>query len=189
MLVLYSLTNLSRLGLKKYIRPNLLRNLVIDRPNQVWAMDITYIPMKRGFLYLTAIIDLYNRYVVGRSISNSLDASFSLGVMKDAISRHGKPEIINSDQGSQFTSHEWAEYMDKEGLKISMDGKGRVIDNILIEHLWCSVKYDYVYIKGSSDGLELYHGLKEYFDYYNNELGHQGIDNQIPANLYFNKAA
>ena len=189
LMAIYPKKNLSRLGLKKYIRPYLLRDLTIDRPNQVWAIDITYIPLKHGFLYLTAIIDLYSRYVVGWGISNTLDASFSMGVMKDDITRHGKPEIINSDQGSQFTCHEWSEYMDKEGIKISMDGKGRAIDNIFIERLWRSVKYDYVYIKVPSDGLELYHGLKEHFGYYNNELCHQGINNQIPANFYFNRAA
>ena len=140
----------------------MLRNLVIDRSNQVRAIDITYIPIK-SFLYLAAIIDLYSRYVVGWGISNTLEASFNMGVMKDAISGHGKPEIINSDQGSQFTCHQWSEYMDNEGIKISMDGKGRAIDNIFIKRPWRSVKFDYIYFKGPSDGLEFYHGLKEHF--------------------------
>ena len=188
LMAIYPKRNLSRLGQAKYIRPYLLKDLRIVRPNQVWAIDITYIPMPKGFLYLTAIIDIYSRYVVAWGISNTLDASCSLNVTKEAILRYGKPEIINSDQGSQFTCHEWIEYLEKEEIKISMDGKGRAIDNIFIERFWRSVKYDYVYIKVPSDGLELYQGLKEYMDYYNNQLCHQGIDHQIPANKYFQAA-
>lgn len=188
LMAIYPKKNLSRLGQSKYIRPYLLRGLTIDHPNQVWAIDITYIPMPRGFLYLTAIIDVYSRYVVGWGISNSLDASSSLNVTKEAIQRYGKPEIINSDQGSQFTCHEWIELLEKEEIKISMDGKGRAIDNIFIERFWRSVKWDYVYIKVPADGLELYSGLKDYMDYYNNRLCHQGIDHQIPASLYKNVA-
>ncbi len=183
-MAIYPKKNLSRLGQAKYIRPYLLRDLKITRPNQVWAIDITYIPMPKGFLYLTAIIDVYSRYVVGWGISNSLDASCSLNVMKEAIQRYGKPEIINSDQGSQFTCHEWIELLEKEGIQISMDGKGMAIDNIFIERFWRSVKWDYVYIKVPADGLELYNGLKDYIDYYNNRLCHQGIDHQIPAIRY-----
>jgi putative transposase len=188
LMAIYPKKNLSRLGQAKYIRPYLLKGLTIDHPNQVWAIDITYIPMPRGFLYLTAIIDVYSRYVVGWGISNTLDASCSLEVTKEAIERHGKPEIINSDQGSQFTCHEWIELLEKEEIKISMDGKGRAIDNIFIERFWRSVKWDYVYIKVPADGLELYSGLKDYMDYYNNRLCHQGIDHQIPASLYKNVA-
>jgi putative transposase len=188
LMTIYPKKNLSRLGQAKYIRPYLLKDLTIVRPNQVWAIDISYIPMPKGFLYLTAIIDVYSRYVVGWGISNTLDASCSLNVTKEAIERYRKPEIINSDQGSQFTCNDWIEYLEKEEIKISMDGKGRAIDNIFIERLWRSVKYDYVYIKVPADGLELYQGLKEYFDYYNNELCHQGIDHQIPANKYYQAA-
>jgi len=184
LMAIYPKKNLSRLGQAKYIRPYLLKDLKITRPNQVWAIDITYIPMPKGFLYLTGIIDVYSRYVVGWGISNSLDASCSLNVTKEAIQRYGKPEIINSDQGSQFTCHEWIELLEKEEIKISMDGKGRAIDNIFIERFWRSVKWDYVYIKVPADGLELYKGLKDYMDYYNNRLCHQGIDHRIPATLY-----
>jgi putative transposase len=183
-MAIYPKKNLSRLGQAKYIKPYLLRGLKLTRPNQVWAIDITYIPMPKGFLYLTAIIDIYSRYVAGWGISNSLDASCSLNVTREALRRYGKPEIINSDQGSQFTCHEWIELLEKEEIKISMDGKGRAIDNIFIERFWRTVKWDYIYIEVPSDGLELYNGLKDYMDYYNNRLCHQGIGHKIPASLY-----
>lgn len=184
LMAIYPKKNLSKLGLKKYIHPYLLKGLSIERPNQVWAVDLTFIPMKNGFLYLTAIIDLYSRYVVGWGLSNSLEAEATLSVLKQAIKNHGKPDIINSDQGSQFTCEKWVEYLKDQDIQISMDGKGRVIDNIFIERLWRSVKYDYVYLHPASDGLELYQGLKEYFRYYNNELHHQGIGRKIPTELF-----
>ena len=133
LMAIYPKKNLSKLGLKKYIHPYLLKGLDISRPNQVWAIDITYIPMKNGFMYLTAIIDIYSRYIVGWGLSNTLEAEASLSVLKQAIKDHGKPEIINSDQGSQFTCEQWVEYLKKNDIKISMDGKGRAIDNIFIE--------------------------------------------------------
>lgn len=184
MMAIYPKRNLSKLGLIKYIRPYLLKGMKIEHPNQVWAIDITYIPMKNGFLYLTAIIDLYSRYIVGWGVSNTLDAEASLSVMKQAIKEHGKPEIINSDQGSQFTCEDWIEHMTKEGIIVSMDGKGRALDNIFIERFWRSLKYDYVYLHPANDGLELYQGLKDYINYYNYELHHQGIGRRIPADLY-----
>lgn len=184
LMAIYPKRNLSKLGLSKYIRPYLLKGLNIDRPNKAWAIDITYIPMKNGFLYLTAIIDIYSRYIVGWGISNTLDADASLSVMKQAIREHGKPEIINSDQGSQFTCEDWISLMKTEGIQVSMDGKGRAIDNIFIERFWRSLKYDYVYLNPANDGLELYQGLKEYMSYYNNELHHQGIGRKIPVELY-----
>lgn len=184
LMAIYPKRNLSKLGKAEYIRPYLLKGLVIDRPNQVWAIDITYIPMKKGFMYLTAIIDLYSRYVVSWNISNTLDAECSLEVLKNAISLYGRPEIVNSDQGSQFTSELWISYLEGEKIKISMDGKGRATDNIFIERLWRSVKYDYVYLNPANDGIELFRGLKEYFDYYNHRKTHQGIDRRIPASLY-----
>ena len=184
LMAIYPKRNLSKLGKAEYIRPYLLKGLVIDRPNQVWAIDITYIPMKKGFMYLTAIIDLYSRYVVSWNISNTLDAECSLEVLKNAISLYGKPELVNSDQGSQFTSELWISYLESEKIRISMDGKGRATDNIFIERLWRSVKYDYVYLNPANDGIELFRGLKEYFDYYNHRKTHQGIDRRIPASLY-----
>ena len=135
-------------------------------------------------MYLTAIIDVYSRYIVGWGISNTLEAEASLSVLKQAIKDHGKPDIINSDQGSQFTCEDWVTYLKEEDIQISMDGKGRWIDNIFIERFWKSVKYDHVYLHPASDGLELYQGLKEYFVYYNHELHHQGIGRRIPADLY-----
>jgi putative transposase len=184
MMAIYPKRNLSKLGLIKYIRPYLLKGMEIERSNQVWAIDITYIPMKNGFLYLTAIIDLYSRFIVGWGISNALDAEASLSVMKQAIKEHGKPEIVNSDQGSQFTCEDWIEHMAKESITVSMDGKGRALDNIFIERFWRSLKYDYVYLHPANDGLELYQGLKDYIRYYNQELHHQGIERRIPADLY-----
>ena len=183
-MAIYPKRNLSKLGLAKYIRPYLLKGLIISRANQVWEIDITYIPMAKGFLYLTAIIDVYSRYVVGWGLSNSLDADSSHKVLKEAILANGKPEIVNSDQGCQFTCHEWLEYLDKEIIQISMDGKGRAIDNIFIERLWRSVKYDHVYLWPANDGIELFKGLQGYFKHYNYELAHQGIGRQIPAILY-----
>jgi putative transposase len=183
-MAIYPKRNLSKLGLSKYIRPYLLRGLKIERPNQVWAIDITYIPMKKGFMYLTAIIDLYSRYIVGWGVSNSLEAEASLSVMKQAIRDHGKPEIINSDQGSQFTCEDWIKNMSDQEIKVSMDGKGRAIDNIFIERFWRSLKHDHVYLNPADDGLDLYKGLKEYMHYYNNKLGHQGIGRKIPADLF-----
>jgi putative transposase len=184
LMAIYPKKNLSKLGLKKYIHPYLLKGLKITRPNQVFAIDITYIPMKNGFLYLTAIIDVYSRYIVGWGISNTLDADASLSVLKQAIKDHGKPEIINSDQGSQFTCEQWVNYLKEEDIRISMDGKGRAVDNIFIERFFRSLKYDYVYLHPANDGVELYQGVKEYIQYYNHTRHHQGIGRKIPATLY-----
>jgi len=184
-MALYPKRNLSKLGHAKYLRPYLLRGMKIVRRNQVWEIDITYIAMAKGFMYLIAIIDVYSRYVVGWDIFNSLDAENCLAVLKNAIARHGKPEIINSDQGSQFTCALWTEYVEIElNITISMDGRGRATDNIYIERLWRTVKQDYVYICPASDGTELYQGLSKFFEYYNNVKTHQGIERRIPASLY-----
>jgi putative transposase len=183
-MAIYPKRNLSKLGNAKYIRPYLLRKLKIDHPNQVWAIDITYLPMAHGFMYLTAIIDVYSRFVVGWDVFNSLDAENSLEVLKRAIALYGKPEIINSDQGSQFTCALWTEYVDNAGIKISMDGKGRAIDNIFIERLWRTVKQDYVYLYPAENGSELYSGLRTFFNYYNTQKSHQGIGRISPEKLY-----
>lgn len=184
----YPKRNLSKLGQAKYVRPYLLRGLEITHANQVWAIDITYIPMAHGFMYLTAIIDLHSRFVVGWSIHNTLEAENCLGVLKAAVARYGKPAIINSDQGSQFTCALWTEYLEKEEILISMDGKGRATDNIFIERLWRTVKQDYVYLHPAVDGKELYKGLEEFLTFYNYEKTHQGIGRIRPADLYLNAA-
>lgn len=187
-MAIYPGRNLSRLGQARYIRPYLLKGLKIEKANQVWEIDITYVPMARGFMYLSAIIDVYSRYVVGWDIFNSLDAQNTLEVLKRAIGNHGKPGIINSDQGSQFTCVLWTEWVESQNIQISMDGRGRATDNIYIERLWRTVKRDYIYISPSGNGTELYKGLKMFLDYYNNMKRHQGIGRCIPATLY-NKVA
>ena len=183
-MAIYPKRNLSKLGSAKYIHPYLLRDMEITKPNQVWAIDITYIPMAKGFMYLTAIIDVYSRFVVGWNISNNLDAENCLQVLTVAIGKYGNPDIVNSDQGSQFTSALWTEYLDNEDIKISMDGKGRAIDNIFIERLWRTVKQDYIYLSPIENGLELYKGLEMFFDHYNKHKAHQGIGRVTPITLY-----
>ncbi|BDS11456.1 IS3 family transposase [Aureispira anguillae] len=165
--------------------PYLLRGLKIERPNQVWAMDITYIPMPKGFLYLTAVIDLYSRFVVSWSISNTMDALWCKNTLEEGIERYGKPEILNTDQGSQFTSKEFVKCVTKDyGIKFSMDGKGRCIDNVFIERLWWSVKYEDAYIREYLDGSALHTGMKKYFNKYNWERRHMGIDDERPCDRY-----
>jgi putative transposase len=186
-MAIYPRRNLSKTGHAKYKRPYLLKGLEITRPNQVWAIDITYIPLAKGFMYLTAIIDVYSRFIVGWDVFNSLDAENSLLVLKNAIAKYGMPEIINSDQGSQFTCALWTEYIENElkgQIKISMDSKGRATDNIFIERFWRTIKRDYVYLYTPENGTELYQGLHTFIDYYNNKKTHQGIERSIPAIIY-----
>ena len=165
---IYRRKNLTKLGMKEYIRPYLLNGLQITRATQVWCTDITYIPMRHGFMYLTAIIDVYSRKIVGWGISNSLAAQWCKNVLQEAISKYGEPEIINSDQGSQYTSALWTQYLEELGIKISMDGKGRALDNIWIERFWKSIMYNYIYLNPTDDGLELYEGVQDLIAYYNN---------------------
>lgn len=191
---LYGLLGISAIGPKPNtskrakghkIYPYLLKKLKIERPNQVWAMDITYIPVKGGFLYLCAIIDLYSRYVVNWSLSNTMSAEWCRDTLDEAIEMHGCPEILNTDQGSQFTSQLFAEYViQTRQIRLSMDGKGRAIDNIFIERLWRSVKYEHVYLFPASDGLECYRGLQDYFQYYNTQRRHQSIGEEAPMTIY-----
>jgi putative transposase len=168
--------------------PYLLRNLRIDRPNQVWATDITYIPMEKGYMYMVAIIDLYSRFVLNWSISNSMDAEWCQQVLEEAIEQYGHPEIINTDQGSQFTSEIFSKYVIKQGIRLSMDGKGRAIDNAFIERLWRSVKYEKIYLNPPKDGTDLYLKVAEYMQYYNHERRHEGIGDEIPSSLYVKSA-
>jgi len=167
-----------------YKFPYLLKGLKIEKCNQVWAMDITYIPMKKGFMYLTAIIDLHSRYVVQWSLSNSMSADWCTEVLKGAIKNNGSPEIFNTDQGSQFTSDLFINELIGNGIKISMDGKGRALDNIFIERLWRSVKYENVYLNVYENGLSLWEGLEKYFQFYNHIRIHQSLDYQTPHQIY-----
>jgi putative transposase len=169
------------------VYPYLLKGLKIERANQVWAIDITYIPMRKGFLYLCAIIDLYTRKVMNWSLSNSMTGEWCASVVREAIAKYGRPEIINSDQGSQFSSDEYTSLFN-EHMKISMDGKGRALDNIFIERLWKSVKYECVYLHVFEDGVELYEGLKKYFHFYNHHRLHQSLGYKTPAIVYNNAA-
>jgi len=169
------------------VYPYLLRNLTVKRSNQVWAMDITYIPMQKGFMYLVAIIDLHSRYVLNWSVSNTMEAQWCREALEEAIILHGKPEIINTDQGSQFTSEIFTDYVLSNDIRLSMDGKGRAIDNVFIERLWRSVKYENIYLNPPNTGIDLYQQLNQYFHFYNHERRHQGIKNQIPVNRYQNK--
>jgi putative transposase len=166
------------------IYPYLLTGMQIIRSNQVWACDITYIPMRKGFMYLVAIIDLYSRFVVGWSVSNCLSADFCIELLKDTIKIYGAPEFFNTDQGVQFTCIDFTSILLGNDIRISMDGKGRAIDNVFIERLWRSVKQESIYLHAPEDGLELYKQLKEYFDYYNYQRMHQGIGYAVPNALY-----
>ena len=172
---------------KAYKYPYLLRNLSVTHPNQVWAVDITYLPMQRGFMYLFAIIDLYSRYVVGWSLSNTMSARWCADTIEQAIAEHGVPEIINSDQGSQFTSDVYISCLEKHQIAISMDGKGRAIDNVFIERLWRSVKYEHVYLNVHDDGNQLWKGLHDYFRFYNHQRLHQSLNYRTPEDVYHTK--
>jgi putative transposase len=183
-MAIYPRRNLSKLGASRYIRPYKLRKMEFTHSNQAWSIDITYIPMKEGFLYLTAIIDVYSRYIVGWDISNTLDAENSLKVLRKAIADHGKPEIVNSDQGSQFTCSGWIEYLEKAEITISMDGRNRALDNIWIERFWHTLKQEYVYICPADNGNMLRKGLRKFIDYYNNRRTHQSLDRKTPFHWY-----
>jgi putative transposase len=168
------------------VYPYLLRDLKIERPNQVWATDITYIPMEKGFMYLTAVIDVYSRCVLNWSISNSMDAKWVTEMMEETIRRYGEPEIINTDQGSQYTSDEFTRMVLHEGrnIKLSMDSKGRATDNAFIETLWKTIKYEKIYLNPPKDGIHLYQMVEEYFDYYNHKRRHSSLDDQFPEKIY-----
>ncbi len=181
---IYPKPDLSKPEVGKYKYPYLLRGRHIGHPNEVWAIDITYIPMAKGFMYVAAIMDLYSRYVVGWSVSNTMEAGWIVQLVRDAINRHGAPGIFNSDQGSQFTSEDYINLLKSHNIQISMDGKGRATDNIFIERLWRSLKYEYVYLNPSDDGLALYQGLSNWFRFYNHERHHQTLGYRKPIQLY-----
>jgi len=169
------------------IYPYLLRDIEITRPDQVWSTDITYVPMRRGFLYLVAIIDWYSRYVLAWRLSNTLDGTFCVAALDDALSR-GRPEIFNSDQGSQFTATTFTERLEACGVAISMDGRGRALDNVFIERLWRSVKYEEIYLNDYETGWEVEDALANYFRFYCHERIHQALGYRTPAEVYFEAA-
>jgi putative transposase len=166
------------------IFPYLLRNMTIDRPNQVWAADITYIPIGRGFLYLVAIMDWASRAVLAWRLSNTMDVSFCVSALEEALARFGTPEIFNTDQGSQFTSAAFTGTLAKAGIKISMDGRGRWMDNVFIERLWRSLKYEDIYLKGYADGREARAGIASWIGFYNGRRPHQALGNRTPMTVW-----
>jgi putative transposase len=174
-------------GAGHQIYPYLLRNVAITRPNQVWSSDITYLPLRHGFLYLTAVMDWYSRYVLSWRLSNTLAGSFCLEALDEALAS-STPEIFNSDQGSQFTATAFTARLESRDVAISMDGRGRAIDNVFIERLWRSVKYEEVYLKDYTDGWEAEASLSAYFRFYDQERIHQSLDYRTPAELYHGTA-
>jgi putative transposase len=167
------------------IYPYLLRNLNIDRPNQVWAADITYVPMARGFMFLVAVMDWYSRKVLSFRLSNTLDTDFCLEAVEEAIRTYGPPEIFNTDQGAQFTSRAFTDLLDQHQIRISMDGRGRVQDNIFIERLWWTIKYQFIYLRSFDSGSELRMGLEEWLRFYNQERPHQTFGQLTPDEVYY----
>jgi putative transposase len=186
---LYPKRNLSLANQAHKVYPYLLRNLVIDHPNQVWATDVTYIPMARGFVYLVAIMDWYSRRVLAWRVSNTLDTSFCIEALNEAIETYGAPAIFNTDQGSQFTSEDFTGVLKQHDIRISMDGKGRWVDNVFVERLWRSVKYEEVYLRAYDSIGDARASLGRYFAIYNTKRRHQSLDRQTPDRVYYQDAA
>jgi putative transposase len=168
--------------------PYLLRDVRVQRPDHVWSTDITYVPLTSGFMYLAAIIDWYSRYVIAWRLSNTLDGSFCLDMLEEALST-GRPEVFNTDQGVQFTAQAWTSRLESAGVQVSMDGKGRCLDNVFVERLWRSVKYEDIYLWGYETVPQLQRGLGRYFPYYNEERLHQSLDYRTPAVVYQGRRA
>ena len=167
------------------IYPYLLKGLNINRADMVWATDITYIPLRRGFMYLVAVMDWHSRKVLSWRISNTLDSDFCVSALEEAIATYGSPEIFNTDQGSQFTSMAFTNVLKSHDIKISMDGRGRCMDNIFVERLWWTVKYHYLHLHSFDNGLELQKGLRSWFEYYNRNRTHQSLNRMTPDECYF----
>lgn len=180
---IYPKRRTTRPGAGHKIYPYLLRDVAITHPNQVWSSDITYVPLRHGFMYLVAVLDWYSRYVLSWRISNSLETSFCLEALEAALEL-GRPEIFNSDQGAQFTSQAFTDRLEQEDIAISMDGRGRALDNVFIERLWRTVKYEDIYLKDYADVDDLYHGLDRYFDFYDHERPHQALHYKTPHEVY-----
>jgi putative transposase len=182
---IYPKPRTSRLHPEHRVYPYLLRNLIIDRPNQVWTADITYIPMSRGFMYLVAVMDWYSRKILSWRVSNTLDSEFCVEAVGEALERYGAPQIFNTDQGAQFTSRSFLDVLDSHKIRISMDGRGRVQDNIFIERLWWTLKYQYLYLHSFNNGSELKKGLGDWFFFYNQARSHQALDDLTPDEVYY----
>ena len=182
---LYPRQRTSQPGKGHKIYPYLLRDLTVDRANQVWATDVCYIPMAKGFMYLVAIMDWHTRRVLSWRVSNTLDADFCIEALEEALQRFGAPEIFNTDQGSQFTSDAFTRVLKDHGIKISMDGKGRWVDNVFVERLWRSVKYENVYLHAYETPAELRAGLARYFTFYNTRRRHSALDRRTPDAVYY----
>jgi putative transposase len=180
---IYPKPKLSAAGRGHRLYPYLLRNVSIERPDQVWSTDITYVPLVGGFMYLAAVIDWFSRYVITWRLSNTLDGSFCLEMLDEALSG-GRPEVFNTDQGVQFTAEAWTGRLEKAGVAVSMDGKGRCLDNVFVERLWRSVKYEDIYLWRYEAVPQLRQGLGRYFPYYNEERLHQALEYRTPASVY-----
>jgi putative transposase len=180
---IYRKPRLSVPGREHQVYPYLLRDVRIERPDQVWSTDITWVPMPQGFMYLAAIIDWYSRYVIAWRLSNTLDGDFCLEMLEEALER-GKPEVFNTDQGAQFTARAWTGRLESAGVKVSMDGKGRCLDNVWVERLWRTVKYEELYLKRYETVPLLQEGLQVYFPFYNEERRHQSLEYRTPGQVY-----
>jgi putative transposase len=182
---IYPKPRLSQGGPGHRVYPYLLRGVTIARPDQVWSADITYVPLASGFMYLAATIDWYSRYVLAWRLSNTLDGSFCLEMLDEALGR-GRPEVFNTDQGVQFTAQAWTSRLEAAGVAVSMDGRGRCLDNVFVERLWRTVKYENLYLYGYDSVPQLRRGLEGYFPFYNEERFHQALDYRTPAAVYAN---
>jgi putative transposase len=183
---LYRKPNTSKPAPGHQVYPYLLRKLPITRPNQVWAMDITYIPMARGFVYLAAVVDWFSRRVLAWRLSITLEAAFCIEALEEALARYGRPEIVNTDQGSQFTSHDFTSVLLKNEIAISMDGRGAWRDNVFVERLWRSVKYEEVYLRAYDSVAEARTSIGRYLTFYNSRRPHSSLDRRTPDQAYFN---
>lgn len=182
---LYRKPNTSKPAPGHKIHPYLLRGMTIDRPNQVWAMDITYVPMARGFVYLVAVVDWFSRRVLSWRVSITMEAGFCIETLEEALARHGKPDIMNTDQGSQFTGHDFTGVLLKAGVAISMDGKGAWRDNVFVERLWRSIKYEEVYLRAYTSVAEARASISKYLAFYNGRRPHLNLDRKTPDQAYF----
>ena len=183
---IYQKPKLSKLGNAKYVFPYLLKNLAINTPNQVWSSDITYLPYDNGFMYLYAIIDWYSRAILAYDVNDNLEKTFVLKTIEKALTEYGKPKIMNSDQGSHFTSKDYIDLLQDNEIQISMDGKGRALDNIIIERFWRTIKYEYIFLHDFETPRILWTGVGNYFEYYNNFRPHQSLNYKKPMELYDN---